>query len=242
MRIGRQTLATGLLGLVLAAVLGVAVLAGVQLAHAGAGNSASPQVAVKPADQRGAVHQAQPVQDLPVQPVGGPETRIIPATDLALLLGRATAEERKALDDGVVTRNEFLGAFSAAQACTEEAAAVTGNVVVDSPVLDGDHPRFGMMHSPDKDAIDQVGQAHLDCVERHFNEVLAAWGIGGATDGHQAILEATATCLRQLGYRVPDGANRRQLAEAVGQPGDDISDFYECEASATGQPMTEETD
>jgi hypothetical protein len=97
-----------------------------------------------------------------------------------------------------------------------------------------------MMHSPDREAIDQVGQAHLDCVERHFNEVLAAWGISGATDGHRAILEATAACLRERGYRVPADANRRQLAETVGQPGDDISEFYECEASASSQPMAEE--
>lgn len=234
-----KTMKLRILGALGAVVLGVAVLAGVQLAYAGAGNSSSPQTAVNAVDQGGPVHQAQAVQDPPAQSVGGSETRIIPASDLALLLGRATSEERKALEDGVVTRDEFLRAFSAAQACTEAAAAVAGNVVVDSPVLDGEFPRFGMMHSADKGAIDQVGQAHLDCVERHFNEVLAAWGLGGATADHRAILEATAACLRERGYRVSANANRRQLAEAVGQPGDDISDFYGCEASAS-QPVAEE--
>ncbi len=134
--------------------------------------------------------------------------------------------------DGVITRDEFLGAFMAAHACSVEAAEAIGGVVVHEPNLTGAEPQFGGMHSDNPAAFSKAGDAHMDCVETYFNEVLAAWGMATSGAVNQPLMDAIGRCLTARGYTVPEGANRRQLGEAVGQPGDDISDFYACEEQA----------
>lgn len=135
--------------------------------------------------------------------------------------------------DGVVTRDEFLGAFMAAHACSVEAAEAIGGVVVHEPNLTGAEPQFGGLHSENPAAFSKAGEAHMDCVETYFNEVLAAWGMATSGAVQQPLMDAIGRCLAARGYAVPEGASRRQLVEAVGQPGDDISDFYACEEQAS---------
>ncbi len=138
-----------------------------------------------------------------------------------------------ALADGVVTRDELFGAFMAAHACALEVARAVGGVDMREPDLSGPEPRFGGMSSKDPAAFSRVSDAHTGCVEMYYNEVLAAWGMATSPAVNQPLMDAIGRCLAARGYTVPEGANRRQLAEAVGQPGDDISDFYACEEQAS---------
>jgi hypothetical protein len=162
-----------------------------------------------------------------------PSSAVISSGDLEILQRRASPAELAALADGVITRDEFLSAFMNAHTCTLEVARAVGGVDVLEPDLSGPEPRFGGMRSQDPAAFSRVGDAHMDCVETYFNEVLAAWGMATAEIVNRPLMDAIGRCLRDRGYTVPDGANRRQLAEAVGQPGDDISDFYACEEHAS---------
>ncbi len=153
--------------------------------------------------------------------------------DLDMLRQRASPEELAVISDGVITRDEFLGAFMAAHACSVAAAEAIGGVVVHEPNLTGAEPQFGGLHSDNPAAFSKAGEAHMDCVETYFNEVLAAWGMATSGTVQQPLMDAIGRCLTARGYSVPEGANRRELAEAVGQPGDDISDFYACEEQAS---------
>jgi DNA-binding CsgD family transcriptional regulator len=170
---------------------------------------------------------------LDARPLDAPDWGAIPPGDLDMLRQRASPEELAVISDGVITRDEFLGAFMAAHACSVEAAEAIGEVVVHDPNLTGVDPQFGGMHSDNPAAFSKAGEAHMDCVETYFNEVLAAWGMATLRGVQQPLMDAIGRCLTARGYTVPDGANRRQLAEAVGQPGDDISDFYACEEQAS---------
>jgi hypothetical protein len=152
---------------------------------------------------------------------------------------RASEEEWAVIGDGLVTRGEFHGAFQAAEACTVAAATAVGGVELDPPDMTGEFPRFGMMRSPSKGSIDRVGDAHLKCVGRYFDDVLAAWDMERTYTAYQPLWDRTADCLATRGYAAKHGMDRRQLAESVGSPGDAIPDFYDCEASA-GQPAARE--
>jgi len=162
-----------------------------------------------------------------------PSSAVISSGDLDILQRRASPAEMAVFADGVITRDELLAAFMDAHTCTLEVAQAVGGVVVHEPNLTGAEPQFGGMHSKDPAAFSRVGDAHMDCVETYFNEVLAAWGMATAGAVHQPLWKEIGRCLVNRGYTVPEGANRRQLAEAVGQPGDDISDFYACEEQAS---------
>lgn len=170
---------------------------------------------------------------LDTRPVEPPQWGTIPPGDVDVLLRRASPEELAVIADGVITRDEFLGAFMAAHACSVAAGEAIGGVVVHEPNLTGAEPQFGGMHSDNPAALSKAGDAHMDCVETYFNEVLAAWGIATSGAVQQPLMDAIGRCLTALGHTVPEGANRRQLGEAVGQPGDDISDFYACEEQAS---------
>lgn len=158
--------------------------------------------------------------------------RTTPTAELPVLLRQASEYERSLLEDGVVTRDELLGAFQAANSCIESAAAGAGSVTVHEPDLRGDEPRFGGFSSQDKASFDAVGEAELDCVEEFYNHVLAGWGMRSAYAAAQPLLAATADCLAMRGYAVAPGATRVELALAVGNPGTPIPDFYACEAEA----------
>lgn len=175
---------------------------------------------------------------LDVRPVEPPQSGAIPSGDMDVLLRRASPEELEVITDGVITRDEFLGAFMAAYTCSVEAAEAIGGVVVHEPNLTGAEPQFGGMHSDNPAAFSKAGDAHMDCVETYFNEVLAAWGMATSGTVHQPLMDAIGRCLTARGYTVSEGANRRQLGEAVGQPGDDISDFYACEEQASRMDAT----
>ena len=170
---------------------------------------------------------------LDARPVEPPQWGAVLPGDLDMLHQRASPEELAVIADGVVTRDEFLGAFMAAHACSVEAAEAIGGVVVHEPNLTGAEPQFGGLHSENPAAFSKAGEAHMDCVETYFNEVLAAWGMATSGAVQQPLMDAIGRCLAARGYTVPAGANRRQLAEAVGQPGGDIPDFYACEEQAS---------
>jgi hypothetical protein len=175
---------------------------------------------------------------LNARPVEPPQSGAIRPGDMDVLLRRASPEELKVIADGVITRDEFLNAFHAAHACSVEAAEAIGGVVVHEPNLTGAEPQFGGMHSDNPAAFSQAGDAHMDCVETYFNDVLAAWGMATSAAVNQPLMDAIGRCLVDRGYTVPEQADRRQLAEAVGQPGDDISDFYACEEQASRMDAT----
>lgn len=162
-----------------------------------------------------------------------PSSAVISSGDLDILQRRASPTEMAVFADRVITRDELLAAFIDAHTCTLEVAQAVGGVDVIEPDLSGPEPRFGGMRSADPAALSRVGDAHMDCVETYFNEVLAAWGMATSGAVHQPLMDAIGRCLTARGYTVPEGANRRQLGEAVGQPGDDISDFYACEEQAS---------
>lgn len=170
---------------------------------------------------------------LDARPVEPPQSGAILPGDMDVLLMRAAPEELEVIADGVITRDEFLNAFMAAHTCSVAAAEAIGGVVIDEPNLSGAEPQFGGMHSQDPAAFSKAGNAHMDCVETYFNEVLAAWGMATSAAVNQPLMDSIGRCLVDRGSTVPEGANRRQLGEAVGQPGDDISDFYVCEEHAT---------
>ncbi len=175
---------------------------------------------------------------LDARPVEPPQSGAILPGDMDVLLRRASPEELKVIADGFITRDEFLNAFMAAHACSVEAAEAIGGVAVHEPNLTGAEPQFGGMHSDNPAAFSKAGYAHMDCVETYFNEVLAAWGMATTGAVNQPLMDAIRRCLTARGYTVPEGANRRQLGEAVGQPGDDISDFYACEEQANRMDAT----
>lgn len=162
-----------------------------------------------------------------------PSSGVIPPGDFAVLQRRASPAEMAKLADGVITREELLTAFMAAHTCTLEVAQSVGGVTMHEPDLSGPEPRFGGMSSSDARAFGTVSQAHGGCVETYYNEVLAAWGMAISAAGHQPLFDAIGRCLEGRGYSVPAGANRIQLAEAVGRPGDAIPDFYACEEQAS---------
>lgn len=166
-------------------------------------------------------------------PTEVPSSAVISPGDLDILQRRASPAELAVFADGIITRDELVAAFMNAHTCTLEVAQAVGGVDVLEPDLSGPEPRFGGMRSADPAAFSRVGDAHMDCVETYFNEVLAAWGMATAGAVHQPLWNEIGRCLVARGYTVPEGANRRQLAEAVGQPGDDISDFYACEEQAS---------
>lgn len=157
----------------------------------------------------------------------------IPVEELPVLERTATAFEQEMLADGRVTHEELIRAFTAAEQCISAAARDIGGVEVSPADYTDDIPRFGGFVSKDKASLDQAGQAELSCVQEYFDHVYAGYGMAASYAAKQAIWDRTGECLRAKGYVVAPGANRTQLALAVGNPGDNIDDFYTCEARAS---------
>lgn len=153
--------------------------------------------------------------------------------ELPVLAAQASAYESAIIADGIVTRDELLGAFAKLNGCVEDAAAAVGGVTVLPADFSGDVPRLGGIESADKSAIDAVGDAALACDDEYFDHVYAAWGSSAAHDQKQPLWDAVAACLRDRGYDTPDGLSRTEIALTVGNPGDAIPDFYACEDSVS---------
>jgi|GEM_PF-4452042 len=161
------------------------------------------------------------------------DARTIPAVEMPILLASASDAERAFLEDGVVARDELDAAFLAANACTQQAAQAYG-VQVAPPTRDGSGLlQFGGMSATEKGSLDSAGQAHVDCFERHYNQVHAGWSLAGTYAAKQPLWDKVAACLRDKGYGTPNGLSRVEVALTVGKPGDDISDFYACEDEAS---------
>ena len=158
------------------------------------------------------------------------QQRIVSAIDLPTFERQASEYERAIVGDGVVTREEYSGAFEAANTCIETAAARIGDITVRPPDRTGETPQFGGLYSSDKAKFDAIGEAELECVANYWDHVLAAWRLEESHARNQPRWDSVADCLTAKGYAVPSGATRLELALAVGSPGDPITDFYSCEA------------
>jgi len=225
-----------------AGILGMVAIAGVVIGGFVGANTAGTAAAGKHQPPPSAVAVMDTAEPTPTAAPLDRSVRRVPAAAFARFRASASPDEWALIEDGVVTRAEIEAAFVAAEVCTRSAAAQIGGVILGpTPMFDPDGAvRFAPGRSESKTALDAVGDAHQMCVERYFDDVLAAWDMERTYTAYQPLWDRIADCLATRGYAAKHGMDRRQLAETVGRPGDAIPDFHDCEASASSQPMAEE--
>ncbi len=159
----------------------------------------------------------------------------ISPADLRTLMRQASPYEQAVIADSVVTHDELVAAFAAADACIATAAEAAGNITLNPSDYSGEIPEFRGLSSADKDAFFKVGEAELGCVGTYYDHVLVGYGaaVARASRTDTAEVQRTGECLRQKGYQVLDDADWYDLALAVGAVGDDIPDFVSCKAQAS---------
>jgi hypothetical protein len=217
--------------------IAVAIVVGAMVAiwWANTGSASEEVARVMPGDAQAADGVEPPAADPPAAAASalGTERRVPPAA-MERLRASASPDEWAVIEDGVVTRAEVEAAFWAADGCTRAAAAEIGRVTIGPATFgDPDGPiGFGHGQSDSKEALDRVGEAHLACVARYFDDVLDAWDTERSYAAHQPSWDRMAACLAEKGLPTRPGMDLRQLADAVG-PGGDPADVATCQAAAT---------
>jgi len=167
-------------------------------------------------------------------PAPGSAERRVSAGALERLRASASPDEWALIGDGVVTREEVAAAYAAADACTRAAAATIGGVeLAPAPAFDPDGPvSFASGQSTSKEALDRVGEAHLACVARHFDDVLDAWDAARAEAVYRPTWDRLAACLAGRGYGTAPGMDLRQIVTASGTGAQAQADLAACDAEA----------
>lgn len=142
------------------------------------------------------------------------QSRTIPAADLPTLLKSAGGQvQRAALEDGIVTADEYRAAWVATHRCVVEAAAGLPGVVIDPVSGSVGAMSFGWS-APTKDLGEALSALQSRCLDEHARSVISGWGRSAAYERIARVTAAVAACMRKEGAVVPDNADWQGLLAA----------------------------
>lgn len=131
------------------------------------------------------------------------EGNAIPVKELPALLASASDFERQILADGVVTEEEYHGAYLAAWNCTvERTAEIDGLVIRSLEYVDG-RPRFGGHSAETREALEAANEAHIACVHEYLDDVSVGYSSGAANERVQPGWNWIGQCMAKAGASVP---------------------------------------
>ncbi len=139
--------------------------------------------------------------------------REIPRGEFQRLLASAPAEQRAALEDGVVTRDELAAAHESAHACAVAATAGMPGVRFETPWWGGADFRWGFQ-ADTRELLDRAGVAYDACHARFVSTVGEAWSMAKAYERLLPLWHDMAVCMDAEGVAVADDADWNEMKVA----------------------------
>ncbi len=139
--------------------------------------------------------------------------REIPRGEFQRLLASAPAEQRAALEDGVVTRDELAAAHESAHACALAATAGMAGVAFETPQWDGTNFRWGFK-ADTRELLDRAGTAYDACQAKYVSTVGEAWSAAKAYERLLPLWHDMAVCMNAEGVAVADDADWNEMMSA----------------------------